>query len=251
MTEFDGDVVIITGGASGIGRATASLLHSRGARVVIADVNGPAADELAAELGEGALAVQVDVSDSASVQHLITTTVEQLGRLDVLCNNAGFGFRGNVTTIAEADWDRLMSVNVRGVFLCSKYAMPHLAATGTGRIVNTSSYTSLVGIADRAAYVASKGAVTALTRAMALDHVAEGVRVNAVAPGTIDSPYFGTMIAEADNPGELLDELNGRAPMRRMGQPEEIAEAIAWLASSRSTFATGSILTIDGGSSAW
>lgn len=251
MTEFDGDVIIITGGASGIGRATASLLHARGACVVVADVNEAAAEALASELGDRAVAVTVDVSDSASVQNLIAKTLNAFSRIDVLCNNAGFGFRGNVATIEEADWDRLMSVNVRGVFLCSKYAMPHLAASGNGRIVNTSSYTSLVGIADRAAYVASKGAVTALTRAMALDHVADGIRVNAVAPGTVDSPYFAAMVADAEHPEALLAELNGRAPMSRMGRPEEIAEAIAWLASSRSSFATGSVLTVDGGSSAW
>jgi meso-butanediol dehydrogenase / (S,S)-butanediol dehydrogenase / diacetyl reductase len=123
--------------------------------------------------------------------------------------------------------------------------------SGSGRIVNTSSYTSLVGIRDRAAYVASKGAISALTRAMALDHAEDGVRVNAVAPGTIDSPFFEAMVDAAEDPEALLDELNGRAPMGRMGRPEEIAEAIAWLASRRSSFATGSILTVDGGTSAW
>ncbi len=251
MSEFGGDVVIVTGGASGIGRATVRLLHSRGARVAIADIHAEAAQELAMELGDGAIAVGVDVSDSASVRRMIDEVVTEFGRIDVLCNNAGFGFRGTVVSITEEDWDRLMAVNVRGVFLCSKYALPHLAASGHGRIVNTSSYTSLVGIPDRAAYVASKGAISALTRAMALDHTGDGVRVNAVAPGTIDSPYFASMIEASENPQELLEELNGRSPLNRMGTPEEIAEAIAWLASRRSSFATGSILTVDGGTSAW
>jgi meso-butanediol dehydrogenase / (S,S)-butanediol dehydrogenase / diacetyl reductase len=251
MNEFDRDVIVVTGGASGIGRAVASLLHSRGARVVIGDVNEAAAHALATELGDRAHAVQVDVSDSASVQRLISSTVGTFGGIDVLCNNAGFGLRGTVATTAEDDWDRVMAVNVRGIFLCSKFALPHLAASGDGRIVNTSSYTSLVGIADRAAYVASKGAITALTRAMALDHVGDAIRVNAVAPGTIDSPYFEAMVSAADDPEGLLAELNGRSPMGRMGRPEEIAEAIAFLASRRSSFATGSILTVDGGSSAW
>jgi meso-butanediol dehydrogenase/(S,S)-butanediol dehydrogenase/diacetyl reductase len=251
MSEFDGDVIVVTGGASGIGQAAVSLLHSRGARVVIGDVNEAAATALAAELGDGAYAVRVDVADSASAQNLINTTVEIFGGIDVLCNNAGFGFRGTVVTTAEDDWDRVLAVNLRGVFLCSKYALPHLSASGDGRIVNTSSYTSMVGIADRAAYVASKGAITALTRAMALDHVGVDVRVNAVAPGTVDSPYFAAMVSAAADPEGLLAELNGRSPMGRMGRPEEIAEAIAFLASRRSSFATGLILTVDGGTSAW
>jgi len=251
MTEFGDDVAVITGAGSGIGRATAGLLHSRGARVVVADIDGKSAREVAAELGGDSLAVEVDVADGRSVKAMIDSAVEAFGHIDILCNNAGFGMRGTVVTLQEAEWDRLMAVNVKGVFLCSKYAMPHLISSGRGRIVNTSSYTSSVGIADRAAYVASKGAISALTRAMALDHVADGVRVNAVAPGTVDSPYFAAMIAGADDPSALRDELDSRSPMHRMGEPSEIAEAIAWLASARSSFATGSLLVVDGGTSAW
>lgn len=198
-----------------------------------------------------ALAVTVDVSDSASVRSMIKTVVDNFGGIDVLCNNAGFGFPGNVLDIDEDNWDRLMSVNLKGVYLCSKYAIPELAKTGDGRIVNTSSYTANVGIRDRAAYVASKGGVSALTRAMALDHVDQGIRVNAVAPGTINSPYFDKMIAESPEPQELVDSLNGRSPMQRMGRPEEVAEAIVWLAAKESSFATGSVLTVDGGTSTW
>ena len=130
-----------------------------------------------------------------------------------MCIRDRFGFPGNVLEIDEDNWDRLMSVNLKGVYLCSKYAIPELAKTGDGRIVNTSSYTANVGIRDRAAYVASKGGVSALTRAMALDHVDQGIRVNAVAPGTINSPYFDKMIAESAEPQELVDSLNGRSPM--------------------------------------
>ena len=249
--NFTDQTVIVTGAGSGIGRAAALRFAELGANVVIADKNEAAARVVADEAGAKALAVTVDVSDSASVRSMIKTVVDNFGGIDVLCNNAGFGFPGNVLEIDEENWDRLMSVNLKGVYLCSKYAIPELAKTGDGRIVNTSSYTASVGIRDRAAYVASKGGVSALTRAMALDHVDQGIRVNAVAPGTINSPYFDKMIAESPEPQELVDSLNGRSPMHRMGRPEEVAEAIVWLAAKESSFATGSVLTIDGGTSTW
>ena len=249
--NFTDQTVIVTGAGSGIGRAAALRFADLGANVVIADKNEAAAREVADVAGAKALAVTVDVSDSASVRSMIKAVVDNFGGIDVLCNNAGFGFPGNVLEIDEENWDRLMSVNLKGVYLCSKYAIPELAKTGDGRIVNTSSYTASVGIRDRAAYVASKGGVSALTRAMALDHVDQGIRVNAVAPGTINSPYFDKMIAESPEPQELVDSLNGRSPMHRMGRPEEVAEAIVWLAAKESSFATGSVLTIDGGTSTW
>jgi NAD(P)-dependent dehydrogenase (short-subunit alcohol dehydrogenase family) len=249
--NFTDQTVIVTGAGSGIGRAAALRFAELGANIVIADKNEAAAREVADEAGAKALAVTVDVSDSASVRSMIKTVVDNFGGIDVLCNNAGFGFPGNVLDIDEDNWDRLMSVNLKGVYLCSKYAIPELAKTGDGRIVNTSSYTANVGIRDRAAYVASKGGVSALTRAMALDHVDQGIRVNAVAPGTINSPYFDKMIAESPEPQELIDSLNGRSPMHRMGRPEEVAEAIVWLAAKESSFATGSVLTVDGGTSTW
>lgn len=249
--NFNDQTVIVTGAGSGIGRATALRFAELGANVAVADKNETAAAEVAAAAGSKALAVTVDVSDSTSVRAMVQTVVENFGGIDVLCNNAGFGFPGNVLEIDEDNWDRLMSVNLKGVYLCSKYSIPELAKSGDGRIVNTTSYTAGVGIRDRAAYVASKGGVSALTRAMALDHVDQGIRVNAVAPGTVNSPYFDKMIGESADPQALLDELNGRAPMHRMGRPEEIAEAIVWLAAKESSFATGSVLTIDGGTSAW
>jgi meso-butanediol dehydrogenase/(S,S)-butanediol dehydrogenase/diacetyl reductase len=239
MSEFEGDVAIVTGGASGIGRATAVLLHSRGARVVIADIGKRGAQELAAELGEGTAAVEVDVSDSESVQRMVATTHETFGRLDILCNNAGFGFRGTVATIAEDEWDRLMNVNLRGVFLCSKYALPLLVESGNGRIVNTSSYTSLVGIADRAAYVASKGGITALTRAMAIDHVSDGIRVNAVAPGVIWTEFH----ADPERPAKLATGI----PLGRSGRPDEIAAAVVWLLSDEASYTSGTVLRVAGG----
>lgn len=244
-------VAIITGSGSGIGRATAELFGREGAKVVVADKNLEQARAVADAIGNGAIAIGVDVSSSAQVKAMVEAVVNCFDRIDVLVNNAGFGFAGTVVSIEEEDWDRLMSVNLRGPFLCSKYVIPVMARQGGGAIVNTGSYTAQVGIPNRAAYVASKGGVVALTRAMALDHAAQNVRVNAIAPGTIDSPYFQQMFAQSDNPEKLRAELNGRAPQGRMGKPEEIASAILWLASDEATFATGAVFTVDGGTTAW
>ncbi|MEV7135608.1 SDR family oxidoreductase [Arthrobacter sp. NPDC093128] len=249
--NFDGQSIIVTGGGSGIGRATVLKFAELGGRVAVADVSLDAAREVSSLAGGGSIPLQVDVSDAAQVRAMVDETVAAFGGIDVLCNNAGFGFLGTVADIGEADWDRLMAVNVKGVYLCSKYSLPALARSGEGRIVNTSSYTAAVGIPNRAAYVASKGAVSALTRAMALDHVGQGIRVNAVAPGTVNSPYFNKIVGESADPQAVLEELNGRSPMHRMGEPEEIAAAIVWLASKESSFATGSVLTVDGGTSSW
>lgn len=248
--DFSEQTIIITGGGSGIGRSAALRFAALGGDVVIADVNERAAQRVVAEAG-GGLAVHADVSDATQVRALIETSLATYGRLDVLCNNAGYGFRGTVESIDEDEWDQLIAVNLKGVFLCSKYALPALRKSGNGRIVNTSSYTAQVGITDRAAYVASKGGISALTRAMALDHADEGIRVNAIAPGTVNSPYFDKMVAEAEDGQTILEELNSRSPMHRMGHPDEIAEGIVWLASREASFATGSVLTLDGGTSAW
>jgi meso-butanediol dehydrogenase/(S,S)-butanediol dehydrogenase/diacetyl reductase len=249
--SLTGLVAIVTGSASGIGLATAKLFHREGAKIVIADVNGAGATTAAAAMGRDAIGVPVDVSRAAEVQAMVAAAVDAFGRIDILVNNAGFGITGNVETIAEEDWDRLISVNLKGVFLCSKYVIPVMAKQGGGSIVNTGSYTATAAIANRAAYVASKGGIGALTRAMALDHVGQRIRVNCVAPGTVSSPYFDRMFAQAADPEAMRRELDARAPMGRMGRPEEVAEAILWLASPRSGFATGSTVTIDGGSSIW
>lgn len=245
--ELQDKVCIVTGGASGIGRAIAALFVQHGAHVVVADVNGAAAKATAIEIG--AIGIECDVSSSASVKAMVAETLDITGRIDVLVNNAGFGFIGTVVSIAEEDWDRLMSVNLKGMFLCSKFVVPVMAQQKSGSIINSTSYTATAAIANRAAYVASKGGVSALTRAMALDHVKDGIRVNAVAPGTIDSPYFDRIFAQAADPVGLRADYEARAAMNRMGKPDEIAEAFLFLASDRSRFATGSVLTVDGGSS--
>ena len=242
---------IITGAAAGIGLATAQIFVREGARVLMADRNGELARQEAAALGDRARSIETDVADAASVKAMISAAVDWLGGLDVLVNNAGYGIRGSVVTTEEDAWDALMAVNLKGVYLCCRHAIPVMAAGGGGTIVNTASNVATVGIADRAAYVASKGGVAALTRAMALDHAAENIRVNSVAPGVTRSTYFARMIREHAEPEAFEATLAARAPMNRMAQPVEIANAILFLASDEASFATGSMLTVDGGMTTW
>lgn len=242
-------VCVITGGASGIGLAVSKLFMQHGAKVAVVDTNATQAEIVAQSLGPNARGFLCDVSKSSQVESMVGDVISTWGKVDVLVNNAGFGFSGNVVSIEEHDWDNLMSVNVKGIFLCSKFVIPRMQASGGGVIINTSSYTAVSAIANRAAYVASKGAVSALTRAMAMDHAKDKIRVNAVAPGTIDSPYFASIFAQAKNPEELRKQYDARSVLGRMGQPDEISEAFLFLASDRAQFMTGSVLTVDGGSS--
>lgn len=245
-----GKIAIITGAGSGIGHEAAKLFASEGATVTVADRNLSAAESVAAEIvakGGKAAAHKVDVSKEDEVEAMIDKAVADHGRLDILVNNAGFGFAGTVVETSEADWDALMAVNVKGVFFGCKYAIPVMERQGGGAIVNTASTVATIGITDRAAYVASKGAVAALTRAMALDHVAAKIRVNCVAPGTIESPYFAEILAKSPDAAELRRGLEQRQPMERLGQPIEIARAMLFLASDESSFCTGTMLTADGG----
>jgi meso-butanediol dehydrogenase / (S,S)-butanediol dehydrogenase / diacetyl reductase len=244
---------VVTGGGSGIGRATARVFGREGARVVVADRRVAAAEKVAAglqEQGWPAKAVAVDVSKSEQVKAMIDATLAAFGRVDVLVNNAGYGTFGTVVDIDEQEWDDLMATKVRGVYLCCKYAIPIMRAQGGGVIVNIASVVAAVGIRNRAAYVASKGAVAALTRAIALDHAEEGIRCNAVAPGTIDTPYYDEVVRRAPDAAAFRKGLEARQPLGRLGTPEEIADAILFLACDESRFATGSILTIDGGMTA-
>jgi NAD(P)-dependent dehydrogenase (short-subunit alcohol dehydrogenase family) len=244
--KLAGKIAVITGAGSGIGHEAAKLFASEGATVIVADRNLDAAKAVAAEIGGKASAHQVDVGKEAEVKAMIETAVAAHGRLDILVNNAGFGFAGTVVTTSEADWDALMAVNVKGVFFGCKYAIPQMEQQGGGVIVNTASAVANVGITDRAAYVASKGAVAALTRAMAIDHVAAKIRINCVAPGTIESPYFAKILSGPDG-AELRRGLEQRQAMERLGQPIEIAKAMLFLASDDASFCTGTTLVADGG----
>ncbi len=240
-------IAIITGGGSGIGEATARRFVEEGAIVVVADKNLEAAERVATSLGQAARGIRCDVAKSGDVKALIEGTAKRHGRLDILFNNAGYGIKGSVVDTSEDDFDALMSVNVKGVFLGCKFAIPIMAAQRSGAIVNTASTTSRVGIMDRVAYVTSKGAVAAMTRAMALDHAHQNIRINAIAPGTIESPYYTEILKKAPDPQALRQSLAARQPMNRMGTPLEIANAVVYLASDEASFCTGSTLYADGG----
>ncbi|MFF0952812.1 SDR family oxidoreductase [Rhizobium leguminosarum] len=244
-------IAIVTGAGAGIGAATAELFVREGAKVVVADFDGDAAKAVADKLGDNAISCKVDVRKSDEVKAMVDLAVSRFGGLDVIVNNAGRGMIGTVETTGEDDWDDIVAVNLKGVYLCSKYAIPALRKRGGGSIVNTASNIVTFGIKDRAAYVAAKGGVGALTRAMALDHAPDNIRVNSVAPGVIWSNYYDKMLKQVDDPDAFVNGLKARAPMARVGQPEDIANAILYLASAESSFATGSMLTVDGGASAW
>jgi meso-butanediol dehydrogenase/(S,S)-butanediol dehydrogenase/diacetyl reductase len=252
--RLDGKVTIITGAASGIGLATAELFMREGAHVVIADRDQAAAEKAAAALkakGKGrCVAMACNVAKTPDVEALFAAVIKEFGRIDVLVNNAGYGIAGTVSETSDEDWDALMNVNVRGVFLCCKHAIKAMKKSGGGVIVNVASVVAAVGIRNRAAYVASKGAVAALTRSIALDYVGDHIRCNAIAPGTIETPYYTEILARAEDPVAIKKGLEARQPMGRLGTPDEIASGILFLSCDESRFATGSILTLDGGMTA-
>jgi meso-butanediol dehydrogenase/(S,S)-butanediol dehydrogenase/diacetyl reductase len=239
-----GRVVIVTGAASGIGRATAERFIAEGARVVLADVNADALDETVAELsaGDTVMGVVVDVTDAEAVDAMVQRTVERFGRLDVLVNNAGIGRMGHVTELTPQQWRRTMAVNLDAVFYGSRAAIPHLAAT-RGCIVNTASISGLFSDYGLAAYSASKGGVVTLTRNMAVDHAADGVRVNSVCPGPVRTEITAKMMDEPEMAAAYAELI----PLARVGEASEMAAAISFLASDDASYITGHNLVVDGG----
>ena len=242
MGEFDGLVAVVTGGSSGIGAAAARLLGERGASVAVLDLAPDAA-------APSTLAIACDVADRASVDAAIAQTIKRLGRLDIVINNAGIGAAGDVTANDDAEWQHVLNVNVIGMGRVARAAVPHLRQSPSAAIVNTSSAVAVVGVPNRALYSASKGAIAALTLAMAADHVREGIRVNAVLPGTADTPWVARILAAADDPAKTAEALRARQPIGRLVSADEVANAICYLASPLSGSTTGSLLVVDGGMS--
>ena len=245
-SRFEGKVVVVTGAGSGIGQAMARAFSAEGATVVAADLNEAAARQTAGELQRGSAAL-VDVTEPASVSALIAEAQVRHGRIDILCNNAGIGSSKTVVDCEPDEWQRLFAVNVKGVYLGCKYAIPIMIAQGGGVIVNTASVAGLVGLPNRAAYCASKGAVVSLTKQVAVDYVSQGIRCNCICPGTVDTPWVGRLLAEVADPQALRAELVARQPMGRLGTAQEVAQAALYLASDDAGFVTGTALVIDGG----
>jgi NAD(P)-dependent dehydrogenase (short-subunit alcohol dehydrogenase family) len=241
---------IVTGGSSGIGRATALLLAQEGAAVLVFDLDRAGGESVVQDMngagGRGTF-LAGDVSVAADCQRAVDQCVEEFGELDILFNNAGIIHRASVVELSEADWDRAMAVNVKSIFLMSKFAIPVMAQSGGGAIVNTSSGWGMTGGRRAASYCASKGAVVQLTKAMALDHGEQNVRVNCVCPGDTDTPMLRN---EAEQLGEPVADFLADAavrPLPRIGQPEDIARAVLYLASDAASFVTGTSLIVDGG----
>ncbi|HEY4662267.1 MAG TPA: SDR family oxidoreductase [Candidatus Humimicrobiaceae bacterium] len=249
--RLNNKVAIITGAGSGIGAATAVIFAKEGARVVIADIEKnkgmDTANLIKSNNGE-AIFVQVDLTAADSIKKMVISTIETYDRLDILVNNAGIYLQANAVDTSENDWNRIMDVNLRGVFLCCKYSIPEMIKGGKGGvIVNVGSEAGIVGIKNQVAYNVSKGGIIALTRSMAVDFATQNIRVNCVCPGTTETTLVKEALSKASDPEKARRELEMVRPANRLGRPEEIAYGILYMASDESPYATGTILSIDGG----
>lgn len=248
MGRLEGKVCLITGAGSGIGEASARLFAREGARVVVADIDAEAAARTAGDIGSGAVAEHVDVADQAQTEALARRVVDRHGRIDVLFNNAGIAGVGDVVETEPELFDRVMRVNVRGVYLMARAVVPHMIEQRSGSIINMSSSIAETGLARRVSYAASKGAVLAMTKSMQVDLAPHGVRVNALLPGTILTPFVERYLKESyADPEEGMRSIRKRQLSNELGRPEDVANAALFLASDESRFMMASGLIIDGG----
>lgn len=247
MSEFSGKVALVTGAASGIGRASAMFYAREGANVAVSDVNEPGGLEtvrLICDAGGEAFFAKADVSSPTDCEALVRRTVETYGRLDFACNNAGIGGEQNLTANYSIEgWQQVIAINLSGVFYCMKYEIPEMLKTGGGAIVNMASILGQVGFSGAPAYVAAKHGVIGLTKNTAVEYAAQGIRVNSIGPAFIRTP----MIAALEENEAALDMLVGLHPIGRLGLPEEVAELVIWLSSQRASFVTGAYYPVDGG----
>jgi NAD(P)-dependent dehydrogenase (short-subunit alcohol dehydrogenase family) len=252
LFNLTGKIAAVTGGGSGIGRAISAVFGRQGAQVIVLDLDGHTAGETAASIAtEGGRAASwpCDVSDAGSVEAAFEHIVTSHGRLDILVNNAGVAHVGNIERTQEADFDRLFRVNVKGVYLCSRAALPVMVRQGGGVILNMASIVAFIGVADRFAYSMSKGAVLTMTKSVAVDYVKQNVRCNCICPARIHTPFVDGFVRK-NYPGreqEVLDELSAYQPMGRMGTPEEVAHLALYLCSDEASFVTGQAYPLDGG----
>lgn len=246
MGKLDGKVAIVTGAASGIGAATARLFAEEGAKVVVADWHDDG-EKVAAEIGDAAAFVKVDVSQQDQVEAMVKTAVDRFGRLDIIFNNAGVeGEQAFTADCSLENWDRVIGINLTGTFLGMKYAIPEMLKNGGGVIVNNASVAGLVGFPGIPAYAASKGGVVLMTKTVALEYAKQGIRANAICPGVISTPMVERFTASE----EARKALEASEPMGRFGQPEEVARLALFLASDDSSFCTGAPFVVDGGMTA-
>ena len=247
MARLEGKIAIITGAGSGIGRACAVAFAREGARVALVGRRKEKLEAVAAEIGEAALVCVGDVSKKKDIEEMVKRAAAHFGGLQVLVNNAASLIAGTAETHTEAEWDESFNTNVRGVWLLSRAALPHMKRAGMGSIINISSVLGLVAAKNRLAYAASKGAVTLMTKAMALDHAAENIRVNAICPGIVETEMVQQFITQAPDPEAARKHRIGLHPMGRFGRPEDIAHMAVYLASDESAWVTGGAFPVDGG----
>lgn len=246
---LDGKVALITGAAKGIGKGCAEVLARERARIAVGDIDSAAGEKAAREieeLGGKAVFVQADVSKAIEVQKMIAKVIEAFGQLDILINNAGYHISKNIEDTSEEEWDYILNTNLRSVFLCSKYAIPHLRKT-RGAIVNMSSMVGLVGQRDAGAYSATKGGIIAMTKGMALDFAGDGIRVNCICPGWVETPLVEDWFGQQADPQGTKKYIFDRHPLGRIATPEEIGNAAVFLCSEASSFITGVALPLEGG----